>query len=198
MGSKTLRSVLSGIGWPIPNRRPKATGVANQNKRPALEKASRTGHPNFRILTQSGRMGVVLELRAEIVLGNAKGGPPARDNIIYLAVGLGIAALVVADFFYADSHGRKMWMPSRFAFSLVTTTPLLAYFVITETRKAKATFFQAMACVLFASVVHLAIGFGFQQTVANLSGLSYSAWTVLEIFILVQLLVWVVQHLRSA
>jgi hypothetical protein len=36
------------------------------------------GHPNFRILTQGGRTGVVLELRAEIVLGKAKGGPPAQ------------------------------------------------------------------------------------------------------------------------
>ena len=124
--------------------------------------------------------------------------PKTRDNLIYLAVGLGIAALVVVDFFYADSHGRKMWMPSRFAFDLVTTAALLGYFVIRETRKVKATVVQVVACVLLASVVHLAIGFGFQQTLDQLSGISYSVWAILEIFILVQLLVWVVQHLRSA
>jgi hypothetical protein len=33
----------------------------------------------------------------------------ARDNLIYLGVGFGIAVLVVADFFYADSRGQKMW-----------------------------------------------------------------------------------------
>jgi hypothetical protein len=45
-----------------------------------------------------------------------------RDNLIYLGVGLGVAALVVADFFYADSHGQEMWMPSRFALRAVYTT----------------------------------------------------------------------------
>jgi uncharacterized membrane protein len=121
-----------------------------------------------------------------------------RDNLIYLGVGIGISALVVADFFYADSHGRKMWMPSRYAFSLVTITSLLGYFVVTETRKAKANFTQVLACVLFAIIAHLAIGFGFQQTIASLSGISYSALTVLELFLIVQLSVWVVQRLRSA
>ena len=33
--------------------------------------------------------------------------PETRDNVIYLAVGISIAALVTADFFYADSHGMK-------------------------------------------------------------------------------------------
>jgi uncharacterized membrane protein len=102
--------------------------------------------------------------------------PTTRDNLIYLAVGLGIAALVVADFFYADSHGRKMWMPSRYAFRLIYSTALLGYFVVRETRKEKATVVQVVACVLFASVVHLAIGFGCRQVLGQLSGISFSAW----------------------
>jgi CHASE2 domain-containing sensor protein len=124
--------------------------------------------------------------------------PTTRDNLIYLTVGLGIAALVVADLFYADSHGRTMWMPSRYAFRVVTTTALLAYFVARETRKVKATVFQVIACVLFASVVHLAVGFAFRNAVGQLSGLSFSAWVVLEMFLLVQLLVQVIPHLKSA
>jgi hypothetical protein len=47
--------------------------MGTRTKSPALEKASRTGHPKFRILTQSGRTGVVLECGAEKILWNAKG-----------------------------------------------------------------------------------------------------------------------------
>ena len=123
--------------------------------------------------------------------------PRTRDNLIYLAVGLGIAALVLADFSYGEGHGRKMWLPSRYAFRLVTTTALLVYFVARETRKVKASIVQVLACVLFASVVHLAIGFGFRQALGQLSGVSFSAWVVLELFLLMQVLVRVIPHLKS-
>jgi hypothetical protein len=123
--------------------------------------------------------------------------PTTRDNLIYLAVGISIAAIVAADAFYADSHGRKMWMPSKFAFRLVSTTALLGYFVARETHKVKATFVQLLACVLFATVVHLAIGFGFRQAFGQLSGMSFSAWAVLEMYLLVMLSFQVIQHLKS-
>jgi hypothetical protein len=42
-------------------------------KSPALEKASRTGHPKFKLLTQSGRTGVVLDRGPETTLWNPKG-----------------------------------------------------------------------------------------------------------------------------
>jgi hypothetical protein len=45
-----------------------------------------------------------------------------RDNLIYLAVGLGVVALIVADFVYADSHGQRMWWPSTFASRATYTT----------------------------------------------------------------------------
>jgi hypothetical protein len=120
--------------------------------------------------------------------------PGTRDNLIYLAVGLSIAALLVADFFYADIHGREMWMPSRFALRLLYTTALLVYFVVKESLKAKAKVGQVLACVLFASGVHLAIGFGFRQALGNLSGMSFSFWVVVELFLLVQLLKHVIQY----
>jgi hypothetical protein len=120
--------------------------------------------------------------------------PRTRDNLIYLAVGLGIVAIVVADGIYAESHGRKMWMPSRFAIRLVYSTVLLEYFVVTETLKVKATIIQMLACGLFASVVHLALGFGFRQAISQLPGISFSAWAVIEVFLLVQLFVQVVQR----
>jgi hypothetical protein len=47
--------------------------MTSRTKSPALEKPSRTGHPKFRILTQSGRTGVVLERGAETIPGIAKG-----------------------------------------------------------------------------------------------------------------------------
>ena len=39
-----------------------------------------------------------------------------RDNVIYLGVGLGIAALLTTGDFYSYSHGREVWVPSPFAF----------------------------------------------------------------------------------
>ncbi len=123
--------------------------------------------------------------------------PGTRDNLIYLAVGLGIAALVVADFFYADSHGEKMWWPSRFASRAAYTTVVLAYFIVRETRKVKATLAQVLASVLFASIVHLAIVFTFRQALGELSGISFSALAVFEMFLLFQLLMVVVRYLRS-
>jgi hypothetical protein len=119
------------------------------------------------------------------------------DNLIYLAAGLSIAALLVADALYADSHGREMWVPSWFGARVVYVTALLAYFVARETRKVKATIAQALACVLFASVVNLVLAFSFHQAIGQLRGLSFWPLAVLELFLLVQLSVWIVRHLRS-
>jgi hypothetical protein len=74
-----------------------------------------------------------------------------RDNLIYVTVGLGIVALIVANFFYADSHGQKMWWPSKFASRVVYTTALLAYFVARETRKAKSTLAHASYAISIRS-----------------------------------------------
>ena len=121
-----------------------------------------------------------------------------RDNLIYLGVGLGIAGLVAADVFYAQSHDREMWMPSHFAFRLSYSTPLIGYFVARETRKVKASVAQVVACVLFACIANLAIGFGFHQVLGQLSGLGYSACAVMEIYVLVQLSVHAIQYFKSA
>ena len=123
--------------------------------------------------------------------------PKTRDNLIYLSVGLTIAALVWADFFYADSRGRKMWMPSRFALRAVTTPSLLAYFVVKEMRRQKASLFQTFAAVLFATLLQLLIMFGFRQIIDQLPGISYSALAVAEIFVVWQLSVRSVFYLTS-
>ncbi len=120
-----------------------------------------------------------------------------QDNLIYLAVGLSFAALLVADFFYAVSRGREMWVPSWFAFRIAYMTALLAYFVARETRRAKATVTQVVACVLFASVVNLVLAFSFRESVSQLRGPSFWILAVPELFLLVRLSVWIVRRLRS-
>ncbi|HEY8671196.1 MAG TPA: hypothetical protein VIL63_10190 [Terriglobales bacterium] len=120
-----------------------------------------------------------------------------RDNLIYLGVGLGIAVLVVADFFYADSHGQKMWWPSRFDFRAAYTTLLLAYFVVRKTLDMKATLVQTLSYILFASLVHLAIVFTFRHAAGELSGITFAALAVLEMFFVFQLLMLVVRYLRD-
>jgi hydrogenase-4 membrane subunit HyfE len=121
-----------------------------------------------------------------------------RDNLIYLAVGLSIAAVVVIDFFYAESRGREMWWPSTFAFRAVTTPALLAYFVARELHREKATLLQTLASVLFSILVQLGILFAFHQTVGQLRGISFSALAVIEMFFVLLLTLRVARLLKSA
>ena len=123
--------------------------------------------------------------------------PKTRDNLIYLAVGVGVAALAVADSFYADTHHTKGLMPSRFAFRAVTTPSLLAYFVIQEMLREKATFVRIIGAVLFATIVQLGIMFSFRQTIERLPGLTYSTLAVMAIFLVWQLTIRVAQYLSS-
>lgn len=120
-----------------------------------------------------------------------------RDNLIYLAVALSIVGLIVADFIYADSHGQKMWWPSRLTFRAAYTTVLLAYFVVRETRKMKATVVQIVSYILLASLVHLAIVFAFRHAAVEFSGIAFAALAVLEMFFVFQLLMLIVRYLRS-
>jgi hydrogenase-4 membrane subunit HyfE len=124
--------------------------------------------------------------------------PKTRDNLIYLGVGLSIASLVCIDLFYADSHGQKMWWPSKFAFRTVTTPSLLAYFVVKEMRREKATLLQTFAAVLFATLLQLGIMFSIRQIIDQLPGMSYSALAVLEMFVVWQLSVRGVFYLTSS
>jgi hypothetical protein len=124
--------------------------------------------------------------------------PRAKDNLIYLGVGLSIAALVWMDFFYADSRGQKMWWPSKFAFRTVTTPSLLDYFVVKEMRRGKATLLQTFAAVLFATLLQLGIMSSFRQFIYQLPGMSYSALAVLEMFVVWQLSVRGVFYLTSS
>ncbi len=120
-----------------------------------------------------------------------------RDNLIYLGVALSIVALIVADFFYADNRGQKMWLPSRLASRGVYTTILLAYFVAREARRLKATLVQVLACTMFAGIIHLAIIFALRQVAEQLSGISFSALVVCEMFLVFGLTMMLVRWLRS-
>jgi hypothetical protein len=121
--------------------------------------------------------------------------PQIRDNLIYLAVGISVAALVAADSFYSDSHGTKMWTPSRFSFRAATSSGLLTYFVVREMRRKKATVMQILASVLFATLVQLGIMFALREPINQLPGLTYSAIVVVELFFVWQLTVEVIPHL---
>jgi hypothetical protein len=115
--------------------------------------------------------------------------PRTRDNLIYLAVGIGLVALLIADFFYTDRHGSQMWLPSRFAFRAVGYLVILGYFVARETRKINATAFQAAVCVLIASVLHLGVALAFRGVFAGRFGAGVYLVVVVETFLIVQLMV---------
>jgi len=120
-----------------------------------------------------------------------------RDNLIYLIVGTSIVALVVADLAYADSHNEKMWWPSKLASRAAYTTALLAYFVAREARKARGKLPQVLGCVLFASILHLAIIFAVRGAVDNLPGLSFATLALFEIFLVLQLSMLALQYVKS-
>ena len=120
-----------------------------------------------------------------------------RDNVIYLAVGLSVAALVAVDFFYAESHERQMWWPSELVFHAVAYMGLLGYFVAKETRKVGASLSQIFTCVLAGSILHLAVVFVFRQTYGGHLGLSLFGIALVEFFVIVQAMVQAVRYLGS-
>ena len=170
-----------------------------RSRRPAAFSPSPRFNPVKRwVPTQFPVTGVYQDL---VICGTKRAISPmklsTRDNLFYLAVGLSIATLVLADFFYADSHNQTMWLPSRLTSRAVYTTLLLAYFVARETRKGTATLVQVLAFVLFATIVHLGVVLGFRQTVSRLPGLVFSALAVWELFLVWLLTMQVARHLRS-
>ncbi len=110
-----------------------------------------------------------------------------RDNLIYLAVGLGIAALVVADFWYADSHGKQMWMPSDFAFKTVMSTSLIPYFVYKYLRRMKTAVPKIVVCVLLTAIFHVVLLVSFQDEIRRMGGASMWVATILELAVFLAL-----------
>jgi hypothetical protein len=120
-----------------------------------------------------------------------------RDNLIYLAVGLGIAGLVAFDAFHSDFHDRKMWTPSRFAFNVFAFMGVLAYMIVRETQKVKATVVQTVAYVVVACVLHSGVVFAFPQIFAKPYGAGLWVFIVLELFLLLHLMAQIVRYMEK-
>ena len=122
-----------------------------------------------------------------------------RNDLIYLVVGLCVAALVVVDLFYADLSGRQMWWPSNFWAHLLGYMVILEYFVARETRKAGAGLGQTIICILATAVLHAGTAFALHGLYDGPFTLVLFAAAMLEFFIILQLAVWAVRHwLRRA
>jgi hypothetical protein len=125
--------------------------------------------------------------------------PRTRDNLIYLAVGVSVAGLVVGLDFYAESHGKALFRLPTFAFRAVTSMLLMGYFVAREARRrVNATLNEVVMCVLAGGLFSLAVSFGFRQTIGQLSGIMYAGLAALEIFIIIELITKVVLYFRRA
>jgi Kef-type K+ transport system membrane component KefB len=120
-----------------------------------------------------------------------------RDNLVYLAVGIGLAALLAFDAFYSDSHNREMWMPSRFAFNAVGFMAVLVYMVVHETRKLRARVGQTVVCVLAACLLHSVTVLVFPQIFAQRFGAGLWVFIVLELFLVIRLMVRVVRYMEK-
>ena len=111
--------------------------------------------------------------------------PRTRDNLIYLAVGLGVAALWASYFFYADSHGSKMWVPSRFTSRTFYTTLLIWYVVFKSARQTRPVLVRVVASMLFATFLHLIIFFGCRQVIDQLPTLMFWLFWVIELYLVI-------------
>jgi hypothetical protein len=119
-----------------------------------------------------------------------------RDNLIYLAVGLGLAALLAFDAFYSDSHNRKMWMPSRFAFNVVAFMGVLVYMVVRETRKVRATVAQTVVSAFAACLLHSGFAGVFPRIFSERFDTGLWVFIVLELFLIVCLTVGVIRYIH--
>jgi len=117
--------------------------------------------------------------------------PNTRDQLSLLAWGIGIAALVAADGLFAKKHG----LSANFAIRVPAYMAILDYFVIRETRQARQHRDKWPFCVIIASVVHLGTAFAFRQTFSDHFRLGLWVLVPLEIFAIMQLMVWAVRHL---
>jgi hypothetical protein len=114
-----------------------------------------------------------------------------RDNLIYLAVGLSVAALVILDFVYSDSHGRTMWWPSNFVYRLVAYVGVLGYIVARETRKVGATWGRTVVLAGAAGILQVGVAFAFRKTFSGPYSLNLWLLWIVAGFTIVQLLVWI-------
>ena len=62
----------------------------------------------------------------------------------------------------------------------------------------KAVLTEVLACVVFASIVHLAIIFTFRRAVGELLGIPFVALPVFEMFLVFQLAMALVRYLKPA
>jgi hypothetical protein len=124
--------------------------------------------------------------------GKERMRPSTRDNLRLLVWGIFIAALMAADGLLAERYG----LPSRFALRVPGYMALLDYFVIRETRRAKATLIQTAVCVAVASALHLGVAFAFRRTFTDRFGPGLLILVVLEFLGIVQLMLQTVQYFR--
>jgi hypothetical protein len=123
--------------------------------------------------------------------------PRTRDNLIYLAVGVSIAAITVGMDFYAESHGKALVRVPTFTFRAVTSMLLMAYFVAREARRrVNATLNEVVMGVLVGGLLSLAVSLAFRQTTGQLSGILYAGLAALEVFLIVELTTRVVSYSR--
>jgi hypothetical protein len=122
--------------------------------------------------------------------------PKTRDNLIYLAVGVSIVALLVADIFYADSHGHNFVNISNFEFRAASAMLLVGYFMFRAARTLRANSGELCLSVAAAALLSVLTCFVFRQSVEELPGLLYSSLTALEILLIVELVKWGLLYFR--
>jgi hypothetical protein len=119
-----------------------------------------------------------------------------RDNLIYLTVGICIAALVIAQVFYADTHGHNFVNISNFEFRVASALLFVGYFMFRAARTLRANSSELCLSVTAACLLIVLAGFVFRQSVEQLPGLLYSGLAALETVLIIELVKWGLLYFR--
>jgi hypothetical protein len=120
--------------------------------------------------------------------------PSTRDNLIYVAVGLSIAAFLTEQVLFSDTHGRVLANLSSLVFRAGGATIVVGYFVARVVRNSGATLSKVALYVVVVSALQLGISLYFRQYVGQLSGLAFIGLATIETFLIVSLAAWIVSH----
>jgi hypothetical protein len=110
-----------------------------------------------------------------------------RDNIVYLAVGLGAVAALALDVFYSLKRGHNMWNPSLFEERAITATLVMEGILADGLRKERVPFRQILIWLFFATILHIGFLLLFRQFLGGTLLSSFALWAILEVVAVIQI-----------
>src|SRR5262249_34701327 len=114
-----------------------------------------------------------------------------RDNVIYVATGLGLVALLIVDLVHFDRRGEKAWLPSLSTLRIAATGLVAAGLIVDTLRKHRVAAREILASVSFAICLHIVLTLPFRELIGGMSLATFSLCGVFETVALAQFTQWI-------